>query len=78
MVKRVVEFASWVQNWKDFCLKINIPNGNYILNFENWSNGEVSKIGHHFRKLSDLKIDIIKNVLLNSYSSMKKKSERFR
>ena len=29
-------------------------------NFDNWSNGELSKIGHHFRKLSDLKIDVIK------------------
>ena len=31
-----------------------------LLNFENWCNGEVSKIGHRFRKCSDLKIDIIK------------------
>ena len=31
-----------------------------LLNFENWINGEVSKIGHHFRKLNDLKIDVIK------------------
>ena len=42
-----------------------------LLNFENWVSGEVSKIGHHFSKQSDLKIDvnkkmsIIKNVLLN-------------
>ena len=28
-----------------------------LLNFENWVNGEVSKIGHHFSKESDLKID---------------------
>ena len=27
----------------------------------NWVNGEVSKIRHHFRKQSDLKIDVIKN-----------------
>ena len=26
-----------------------------LLNFENWVNGEMSKIGHHFRKKSDLK-----------------------
>ena len=26
-------------------------------NFENWVNGEVSKIGHHFSKETDLKID---------------------
>ena len=25
--------------------------------FENWVNGEVSKIGHHFSEESDLKID---------------------
>ena len=31
-----------------------------LLNFENWVNGEVSKIGYHFRKQSDLKIDVIK------------------
>ena len=31
-----------------------------LLNFENWVDGEVSKIGHHFRKLSDLNIDAIK------------------
>ena len=29
-------------------------------NFDNWSIGELSKIGHHFRKESDLKIDVIK------------------
>jgi hypothetical protein len=31
-----------------------------LLNFENQSSGELSKIGHHFRKESDLKIDVIK------------------
>ena len=32
-----------------------------LLNFDNCINGEVSKIGHHhFRKKSDLKIDVIK------------------
>ena len=43
-----------------------------LLNFENWVNGEVSKIGHHFRKYGSLKINVIKyvmsttkNVLLN-------------
>ena len=30
-----------------------------LLNFENWVNEEVSKIGRHFRKQSDLKIDVI-------------------
>ena len=28
-----------------------------LLNFENWSSGELSKNGHHFRKYSYLKID---------------------
>ena len=31
-----------------------------LLNFENWVSGEVLKIGHHFSKQSDLKIDVIK------------------
>ena len=52
-----------------------------LLNFQDWCIGEVSKIRHNFRKWSDLKIDttyyqkmaITKNVLLNWYSSMKKK-----
>ena len=30
------------------------------MDFENWINGEVSKIRPHFRKESDLKIDVIK------------------
>ena len=30
-----------------------------LLNFENWCNGVVSKIGHCFRKWSYLKIDIL-------------------
>ena len=54
-----------------------------LLNFENWSSGKLSKIGHHFKKQSDLKIDInkkmsvTKSVLLNLYSSIKINSERF-
>ena len=57
----VVEFScGGVQNWKDFCLK-NQHTPQKLLNFENWYNGEVSKIGHHSRKQSDLKIDAIKN-----------------
>ena len=31
-----------------------------LLDFENWVNGEVTKIGHHFSKESDLKINVIK------------------
>ena len=42
-----------------------------VLNFENWSSGKESKIGHHFRKQNVLidakKMSITKNVLLNSY-----------
>ena len=30
------------------------------MDFENWINGEVSKIRPHFRKESDLEIDVIK------------------
>ena len=30
-----------------------------LLNFENWSSGKLSQIGNHFRKQSDLKIDVI-------------------
>ena len=33
-----------------------------LLNFENWSSGKLSKIGHHFREQSDLKIDVFKNI----------------
>ena len=43
---------------KVFWLKINCSQMK-LLNFENWSIGELSKIEHHFRKLSDLKIDVI-------------------
>ena len=50
-----------------------------ILEFENWSSGELSIIGHHFRNkviktLMFSKNANTKNVLLNSYSSMKKKN----
>ena len=33
-----------------------------LVNFVTWNCGELSKIGHHFRKKSDLKIDLSKNV----------------
>ena len=32
-----------VQNWKKFCLKINIFTQKKLLDFENWCNGEVSE-----------------------------------
>ena len=45
-----------------------------FLNFENWSNGELSKIGHHFNNKVISKLMLSKNVLLYWYSSMKKKN----
>ena len=36
-------FKKGIQNWKDFCQKINIPKGNYWIL-------QISKIGHSFRK----------------------------
>ena len=30
-----------------------------LLDFKNWSSGKLSKIGHHFRKVNDFKIDVI-------------------
>ena len=38
----------------------NRPTQRKLLNFENWVNGEVLKIGHHISKESDLKNDAIK------------------
>ena len=38
----VVEFSR--EGLKNDCSKIK------LLNFEKWSSGELSKIGHHFRK----------------------------
>ena len=58
----VVEFSREGYNIrKVFWLKINRSQMK-LLNFENWSDGELSKIGHHFRKESDLKIMLSKNV----------------
>jgi hypothetical protein len=70
MVIRVVEFSSG-----GYKIGMNFDKNQHtqrkFLNFENWCNGELSKIGQHFRKESDLKIDlkyqkmsITKNVLL--------------
>ena len=38
-----------IQNWKGFCLKINCSEMK-LTNFDNWSDGELSKIGHHVKK----------------------------
>ena len=47
MAIRVVEFSNGGTK-----LEIHVPKNQHIqrklLNFENWVNGEVSKIGHHF------------------------------
>ena len=55
-----------------------------FFNFENWCNGELSKIGHHFCNKVILKTDyfqkipITKDVLLKQYSLMKKKMRNIR
>ena len=41
-------FKQGVQNQKK--MPKNQHTQRKLLNFENWVNGEVSKIGHHFRK----------------------------
>ena len=47
--------------WGGTKLEIFLPKNQHtqrkLLNFENWVNGAVSKIGHHFSKESDSKID---------------------
>ena len=46
----VVEFSREVYTIREgFWLKINCSQMK-LPNFDNWSNGELSKIGHHFRK----------------------------
>ena len=42
-------FKGRIQNWKGFWLKVNCSQMK-LLNFENWSNVDLSKIEHHFRK----------------------------
>ena len=55
MAIRVVEFSNG-----RYKIRKNQHTQRKLLNFENWVNGEVLKIGHHFSKESDLKIDAIK------------------
>ena len=51
----VVEFSrEGYKNKKRLWLKINCSQIK-LLNFENWSNGELSKIEHHFRKIDVMK-----------------------
>ena len=49
MAVRVVEFSNGGTKLERF-LPMNQHTQRKLLNFENWINGEVSKIGHHFRK----------------------------
>ena len=77
MVIRVVEFSSRGTKLERFSYK-NQHTRRKLLNFENWCSGEMSKIGHQFSykmilELMLSKMSITKNVLLNWYSSMKKK-----
>ena len=46
----VVEFSNGGYKLERFFPKNQYTQGK-LLNFENWVNGEVSKIGHHFRKI---------------------------
>ena len=84
MVIRVVEFSRGEGTKLERFLPKNQHTQRQLLNFEWRCSGELSKIGHHFRKKwfkngSYQKMSITKIVLLNSYFSMKKKeSERFR
>ena len=59
MVVQIVEFSNRGTKLER-CLLKNQHTQRKLLNFENWCNGEMSKIGYHFRNLSDLKIDVIK------------------
>ena len=49
MAIRVVEFSNGGTKLEIFLPK-NQHTQRKLLNFENWVNGEVSKLGHHFRK----------------------------
>ena len=54
-------FKGGIQNYKGFWLKINCSQMK-LLNFENWSSGELSKIGHHFKNNVIYKLMLSKNV----------------
>ena len=81
MVVRVVEFSR--EGYKDCCLKINIPKGNFrILRIGVMGNcqklGIILVVIKWFQNWCYQKMSMTKNVLLNWYSSMKKRWERFR
>ena len=62
--------------FRSFGLKLNSSQMK-LFNFQSWTSGKLSKIGHHFRKYITLKIDVIKKCATKfSYSLMKKK-DRF-
>ena len=46
----VVEFSNWGGTKLERFLPKNQYTQRKLLNFENWINGEVSKIEHHFSK----------------------------
>ena len=51
MVIQVVEFSSGGYKIRKILPKNQHTTQRKLLNFESWVNGDVSKIGHHFRKL---------------------------
>ena len=61
---RLWQYGLWSFQTKGIKLERFLPKNRHtqrkLLSFENWVNGEVLKIGHHFSKESDLKIDAIK------------------
>ena len=77
MVIWVTELSSgrYKIRYKDFCLK-NQNTQRKFVNFENWCNGELSKIGHNFGNNVILKMRLSKMSMtkkwLKWYSSMKK------
>ena len=61
-------FKRGVQNYKDFCLRINILKGNYgILSFEFWINGELSKSAKNLT----FKVNFLCHLNLSHYFSLK-------
>ena len=62
-VVKVVQTSTWVPNMA--IRVVEFSNGGTKLELER----EVSKIGHHFRKLIDLKIDVIKKWALVYFSA---------
>ena len=61
MVIRVVEFSSGDTKLERFLAKNQHTQRNFM-NFENWCNGELSKIGHNFSNNVILKKVLSKNI----------------